>query len=70
MIVTAKVHRCFQIWNPSGGQVEMSSFGTRVVSEEINWRLPPFVVAGLALAPAVFSCGFGGGRLRGIPFYN
>lgn len=65
MIVTAECHRCFQIWNPSGVQVEMSSFGTRAISEEINGRFGPFVVAGLALAPALASSGCGGVRLGG-----
>ena len=68
LIVTAKVHRGFQIWNPSGGQVAMSSLGTRAISEEINWRFPPFVVPGVALTRAVFSRGFGLFRLGGILF--
>ena len=66
-MVTAEFHRCFHIWNPSGVQVEMSSFGTRAISEEINWRFGPFVVAGLALAPGLASSGCGGVRLGGIP---
>jgi len=43
----------------------MSSFGTRAISEEINGRFGPFVVAGLALAPALASSGCGGVRLGG-----
>ena len=45
----------------------MSSFGTREISEEINGRFRPFVVAGLALAPGLASSGRGGVRLGGIP---
>ena len=68
VMVTAEFQRCFQIWNPSGVQVDMSSFGTRAISEEINWRFGPFVVAVLALAPTLASSGGGGVRLGGIPF--
>lgn len=68
VMVTAEFHRCLQIWNPSGVQVDMSSFGTCAISEEINWRFGPFVVAGLALAPALASSGRGGVRLGSIPF--
>ena len=39
MIVTTEVQRCFQIWNPSGVEVAVSSFGTRAISEEINCML-------------------------------
>ena len=45
-----------------------SSLGTRAISEEINWRFPPFVVPGVALTRAVFSRGFGLVRLGGILF--
>ena len=67
VMVTAEFHHCFQIWNPSGVQVEMSSFGTCAISEEINWRFGPFVVAGLTLAHGLASSGCGGVRLGGIP---
>ena len=50
MIVTTEVHRCFQIWNPSGVEVAISSFGTRAISEEINCRFGPGVAGGLAVA--------------------
>ena len=51
LIVTAEVHRCFQIiWNPSGVKVAISSFGTRTISEEINCRFGPVVAGGLAVA--------------------
>ena len=68
VMVTAEFHCCFQIWNPSGVQVDLSSFGTHAIWEEINWRFGPFVVAGLTLAPALASSGRGGVRLGGIPF--
>ena len=48
VMVTAEFHCCFQIWNPSGVQVEMSSFGTRAISEEnkleiwsVCWKRSP-----------------------------
>ena len=61
---------CFKIWNPSGVQLEMASFGTRAISEEINWRFGPFVVAGFALSPVLVSSGRDGPRLGGIPLID
>ena len=58
MLVTAEVHRCFRIWNPSGIEVAISSFGTRAVSEEINCRFCPVFAGGLAVSPSE-RCGRG-----------
>ena len=42
----------------------MFSFGTPAISEKINWRFGPFVVAGFALAPVLVSYGRDGPRFR------
>ena len=48
----------------------MFSFGTPAISEKINWRFGPFVVAGFALAPVLVSYGRDGPRLGGIPLID
>ena len=61
MIVTAEVHRCFQILNLSGVEVAISSFGTHAISEEINCGFGPVLAGGLTVAPLEgCGCGLGG----------